>query len=76
MLEAAGGGATAHISSISGFGASTLTPPYAAIKAALMQYTQTQALVLAARNIRVQCQDSNLSVFSLTAESVWQFFQK
>ena len=55
MLEAAGGGAIVHISSISGFGASTRTPPYAAIKATLMQYTQTQALDLAAKNIRVNC---------------------
>jgi len=55
MLEAGGGGAIVHISSISGFGASTRTPPYAAIKATLMQYTQTQALDLAAKNIRVNC---------------------
>lgn len=55
MLEAAGGGSIVHISSISGFGASTRTPPYAAIKATLMQYTQTQALDLAAKNIRVNC---------------------
>jgi len=44
-----------HISSIAGFGASTRTPPYAAIKATLMQYTRTQALDLAAKNIRVNC---------------------
>ena len=55
MLEAAGGGAIVHISSISGFGASTRTPPYAAIKATLMQYTQTQALDLAGKHIRVNC---------------------
>lgn len=55
MLEASGGGAIVHISSISGFGASTRTPPYAAIKATLMQYTQTQALELASKNIRVNC---------------------
>ncbi len=55
LLEAAGGGAIVHISSIAGFGASTRTPPYAAIKATLMQYTKTQALELAKMNIRVNC---------------------
>ncbi len=55
LLAAAGGGAIVHISSIAGFGASTRTPPYAAIKATLMQYTKTQALELADRNIRVNC---------------------
>lgn len=55
LLEAAGGGAIVHISSIAGLGASTRTPPYAAIKATLMQYTQTQALDLAGKNIRVNC---------------------
>ena len=55
LLEAAGGGAIVHISSIAGFGASTRTPPYAAIKATLMQYTKTQALELAKKNIRVNC---------------------
>ena len=55
LLAAAGGGAIVHISSIAGFGASTRTPPYAAIKATLMQYTKTQALELADKNIRVNC---------------------
>jgi len=55
LMEAAGGGAIVHISSISGFAASTRTPPYAAIKATLMQYTLTQALELASKNIRVNC---------------------
>ena len=55
LLEAAGGGAIVHISSIAGFGASTRTPPYSAIKATLMQYTKTQALELAKKNIRVNC---------------------
>jgi NAD(P)-dependent dehydrogenase (short-subunit alcohol dehydrogenase family) len=55
LMEAAGGGAIVHISSISGFAASTRTPPYAAIKATLMQYTLTQALQLAPKNIRVNC---------------------
>lgn len=55
LLEAGGGGAIVHISSISGFAASTRTPPYGAIKATLMQYTKTQALDLAKKNIRVNC---------------------
>lgn len=55
LLEADGGGAIVHISSISGFAASTRTPPYGAIKATLMQYTKTQALELAKKNIRVNC---------------------
>lgn len=55
FIEKAGGGAIVHISSISGLGASTRTPPYGAIKAALIQYTMTQALDLAKKNIRVNC---------------------
>jgi len=54
-LDAAGGGTIIHISSISGLKASPRTPPYAAIKATLMQYTQTQALQLAPKSIRVNC---------------------
>ena len=49
------GGSILHISSISGLGASVRTPPYGAIKAALIEYTQTQALALAAKKIRVNC---------------------
>jgi 3-oxoacyl-[acyl-carrier protein] reductase len=55
LMEAAGGGAIVHISSIAGVRASTRTPPYGAIKAALVQYTMTQALELAKKNIRVNC---------------------
>ncbi|WP_430395923.1 SDR family NAD(P)-dependent oxidoreductase [Ferrovibrio sp.] len=54
-LQHAGGGSIVHISSISGLGPSTRTPPYGAVKAALIQYTQTQAAALAAKNIRVNC---------------------
>lgn len=54
-MEAAGGGAIVHISSISGLQAADRTPPYGAIKAALIQYTKTQALKLAEKNIRVNC---------------------
>ena len=49
------GGAIVHISSIAGLRASLRTPPYGAIKAALVQYTQTQALDLAPKKIRVNC---------------------
>jgi 3-oxoacyl-[acyl-carrier protein] reductase len=53
-LEARGG-SILHISSISGLGASVRTPPYGAIKAALIEYTQTQALSYAGKKIRVNC---------------------
>ncbi|NCZ30003.1 MAG: SDR family oxidoreductase, partial [Betaproteobacteria bacterium] len=49
------GGSIIHISSISGLGASARTPPYGAVKAALIEYTQTQALLYAAKKIRVNC---------------------
>lgn len=49
------GGSILHISSISGLKASVRTPPYGAIKAALIEYTQTQALAYAAKKIRVNC---------------------
>ena len=53
LLAEAGGGAIVHISSISGLTQSQRTPPYGAVKAALNQYTMTQALDLAPRGIRV-----------------------
>lgn len=49
------GGSIIHISSISGLKASVRTPPYGAIKAALIEYTQTQALRHAGQKIRVNC---------------------
>ena len=48
-------GAIVHISSIAGLRPSTRTPPYGAVKAALVQYTQTQAAALAKKGIRVNC---------------------
>ena len=48
-------GSIVHISSISGLEPSVRTPPYGAIKAALIQYTMTQAAALAARGVRVNC---------------------
>ncbi|WP_300304752.1 SDR family NAD(P)-dependent oxidoreductase [Ferrovibrio sp.] len=54
-MDKAGGGCILHISSISGLGANVRTPPYGAVKAALIQYTLTQAAALAKQNIRVNC---------------------
>jgi len=48
-------GTIIHISSISGLLASVRTPAYGAVKAALIQYTLTQAAQLAGRHIRVNC---------------------
>lgn len=47
------GGAIVNISSISGFRASTRTPAYAAVKALLINFTQSQAAALASKGIRV-----------------------
>lgn len=52
-MRKAGGGAIVHISSISGLTSSARTPPYGAVKAAVNQYTKTQALDLAKDGIRV-----------------------
>lgn len=54
-MRAGGGGSIVHISSISGLMASARTPPYGAVKAAVIQYTLTQAAQLAAEGIRVNC---------------------
>lgn len=54
-LKAAGGGSILHVSSISGLAPSVRTPPYGAVKAALIQLTLTQAAALARDNIRVNC---------------------
>ena len=55
-IERAGaGGAIVNISSISGLRPSVRTPPYGAVKAALFQYTSTQAAALARKGIRVNC---------------------
>lgn len=55
LITEAGGGAIVNIASISGFHASTRSAPYAAVKAAVIQYTTSQALTLAPKNIRVNC---------------------
>ena len=49
------GGAIINISSIAGLKQSARTPPYGAVKAAMMQYTLTQAAQLATKRIRVNC---------------------
>lgn len=48
-------GSIVHISSISGLLPSARTVPYGAVKAALIQYTLSQALALAKKRIRVNC---------------------
>jgi 3-oxoacyl-[acyl-carrier protein] reductase len=53
FIEQAGGGAILNISSISGYGASARSAPYAAVKAAVINYTLSQALMLAPKRIRV-----------------------
>lgn len=54
-LAAAGGGSIVHVSSISGLRPSPRTPPYGAVKAALIHYAQSQAAALARQGIRVNC---------------------
>ena len=55
LLEQATGGSIIHISSISGLRASTRTPAYAAVKAAMISYTASQAALLAPARVRVNC---------------------
>ena len=55
FMEQAGGGAIVNIASISGFRPSLRTTPYAAVKAAVINYTSTQGLQLAPKNIRANC---------------------
>jgi 3-oxoacyl-[acyl-carrier protein] reductase len=53
FLIRADAGAIVNVSSISGFRASTRTPAYAAVKAALISYTSSQAALLARKGVRV-----------------------
>jgi 3-oxoacyl-[acyl-carrier protein] reductase len=53
VMASAGGGAIVNISSISGMKPASSDQPYAAAKAALIQYTTSQAAVLAGQGIRV-----------------------
>jgi 3-oxoacyl-[acyl-carrier protein] reductase len=48
-------GAVVNISSISGLRGSARSAPYGAVKAASMHYTRSQALMYAAKGIRVNC---------------------
>jgi 3-oxoacyl-[acyl-carrier protein] reductase len=48
-------GAIVNVSSISGFRPSARTPAYAAVKAAVLQYTSSQAALLARKGVRVNC---------------------
>ena len=48
-------GSIIHISSIAGLQPSARTPPYGAVKAALIQLTLSQAALLAEKHIRVNC---------------------
>ena len=54
-LERSKAGAIINISSISGFRASIRSSAYAAAKAALINYTSSQAAALAPKGIRVNC---------------------
>jgi 3-oxoacyl-[acyl-carrier protein] reductase len=48
-------GSIVHIAALAGLRPSVRTPPYGAIKAAIIQYTKTQAVQLAPKKIRVNC---------------------
>jgi 3-oxoacyl-[acyl-carrier protein] reductase len=54
-LEKSEAGVILNISSISGLRATPRTPPYAAVKAAVVNYTMTEASALARKRIRVNC---------------------
>jgi 3-oxoacyl-[acyl-carrier protein] reductase len=54
-LEKSGCGVILNISSISGLRATPRTPPYAAVKAAVVNYTLTEAAALARKGVRVNC---------------------
>jgi 3-oxoacyl-[acyl-carrier protein] reductase len=54
-LLAARGASIIHIASISAFRPSTRAPAYAAVKAAMLSYTGSQAAMLARQGVRVNC---------------------
>jgi 3-oxoacyl-[acyl-carrier protein] reductase len=54
-LEKSDAASIVNISSISGLKATARTPPYAAVKAAMINYTMTAAAQFAAKRIRVNC---------------------
>jgi 3-oxoacyl-[acyl-carrier protein] reductase len=55
FIEKSNGGSIVNISSISGQHATGSDPAYGAVKAGLIQFTTTQAALLAAKGIRVNC---------------------
>jgi 3-oxoacyl-[acyl-carrier protein] reductase len=55
LMEAQGSGAILNISSISGLQPTVRNPSYGATKAAIIQYTLTEAAALARKGIRVNC---------------------
>jgi 3-oxoacyl-[acyl-carrier protein] reductase len=55
FIEKSKAGSIVNISSISGQHATVSDPPYGAVKAALFQFTTTQASALAPKGIRVNC---------------------
>jgi 3-oxoacyl-[acyl-carrier protein] reductase len=55
FIETSKAGAIVNISSISGSRATVSDPPYGAVKAALFQFTTTQAVALAPKGVRVNC---------------------
>ncbi len=55
FLTESGAGAIVNISSISGLRAAARTAPYGAVKAALIEYTMSEAAALAPQGIRVNC---------------------
>jgi len=55
FLIASKAGAIVNLSSISGFRPSMRTPAYAAVKAAIINYTTSQAALLARKGVRVNC---------------------
>ena len=55
FIEKAKAGAIVNISSISGSHATVSDPAYGAVKAALFQFTTTQAMALAPKGVRVNC---------------------
>ena len=55
LLQAATGASIINVSSISAHRPSTRSPAYAAVKAAIVHYTGSQAAMLARQGIRVNC---------------------
>ena len=63
------GGSIVNISSIAGYRPTTRSVPYAAVKAAIIQYTTSQAAALARQGVRVNCVAPGSVEFP---EGVWE----